>query len=415
MRNINLHRLLEAFTVDASSRLSAEAAGGAEMPFELAEERGAQGVPLYCYRPLTDEFIQSRMGALRALPSHRPAARGLTGCAALDVYLREHGVKSPADERVRCELALAVFLGCVFSERTGFGFEPAQFEAAYAELERAVYEGHCTATVIAPLRGVALDPATTEVSLGQGLSLIRGDALADAPDQAVWGDGDEPNVVALVAIDERRADHSPVAIARTQFRRVLSALRLFERGGYAIGPVGWARTEAGSWRSVAIGVNGRPRMLTLVPAAQEDELRAFFRLMTRRAPSGELGWALARFEMGCERLAPVEALTDYLLALRAVLEPEGPASGRLAQRLAVICARPEEQGALAKRTASAISLERTLVTGVSGGGARVDALVGELAEHLRSILRDALCGHLPVDLVAVADGLLAEASAAAGS
>ena len=28
----------------------------------------------------------------------------------------------------------------------------------------------------------------------------------------------------------------------------------------------------------------------------------------------EVAWALGRFEMGCERLAPFEALTDYLLA-----------------------------------------------------------------------------------------------------
>ena len=48
--------------------------------------------------------------------------------------------------------------------------------------------------------------------------------------------------------------------------------------------------------------------------------------------------------MGCERLAPFEALTDYLLALRAVLEPEGPGSGMLARRLAAICALPEERG-----------------------------------------------------------------------
>ena len=47
-----------------------------------------------------------------------------------------------------------------------------------------------------------------------------------------------------------------------------------------------------------------------------------------------------RFEMGCERLTPLEALTDYLLALRALLEPEGPSSGRLPERLAVICAAP---------------------------------------------------------------------------
>jgi hypothetical protein len=414
VRNVVLHRLLESFTVDAAGRLSAESAQGAEMPFELTAERGAGRVPLYCYRPLTGEFIRAKMGTLAALPSHGAAMRGLADCGALDVYLSEHGVKPPAGAHGRCREVLGVFLGCVFSERSGFGFEPAHFEAAYAELERALYEGHCTATVIAPLLGVALDPETTELTLGDGLSLIRGDALADAPPEAVWGDGEEPNVLALMAIDQERSGRPPVSVARARFRRVLSALRLFERGGYALGPVGWARTEAGSWRTVPLGASGRPRLLTLIPAAQQDELRAFYRLVARRPPGPELAWALSRFEMGCERLAPFEALTDYLLALRALLEPEGPGSGRLAQRLAVICARPQERTALAERTARAISLERAVIGGLAAAEdpAQPDNLVGELAEHLRAILRDALCGHLDPDLCAVADELLAEAAAA---
>jgi hypothetical protein len=414
VRNVILHRLLESFTVDAAGRLTAESAQGAEMPFELTAERGTGRVPLYCYRPLTGEFIRSKMGTLAALPSHGAALTALADCAALDVYLSEHGVKPPASGRGRCQEALSVFLECVFAERSGFGFEPAHFEAAYAELERALYEGHCTATVIAPVLGVALDPDTTELSLGDGLSLIRGDALADAPPEAVWGETEEPNVLALMAIDQERSDRPPVSVARARFRRIVSALRLFERGGYALGPVGWARTEAGSWRSVPIGVSGRPRLLTLIPTAQEDELRAFYRLVARRAPGPELAWALGRFEMGCERLAPFDALTDYLLALRALLEPEGPGSGRLAQRLAVICARPEERTALAERTATAISLERAVIGGLAAASdpTHRDNLVGELAEHLRAILRDALCGHLDPDLCAVADELLAEAAAA---
>ncbi len=413
MRNATLHRLLESFTVDASSRLCAEAAAGAEMPFELAEERGTGRVPLYHYRPLIDEFIRSRMVSLARLPSHTDAAHALTRCETLDVYLSEHGVKAPPDVRGCAEAALAVFLECVFSERSGFGFEPATFEAAYAELERALYEGHCTATVIAPLLGVALDPDTIELTLGDGLSLIRGDALADAPPEAVWGEREEPNVLALLAIDEEQSGRPPVAIARARFRHVLSALRLFERGGYALGPVGWARTEAGSWRSLSIGVAGRPRVLTLVPAAQEDELRAFCRLVARRDPQPELAWALARFEMGCERPSPFQALTDHLLALRALLEPEGPASGRLAQRLAVICARPEERGALAERTARAMALEHSVIGGLSGDRhdpAWPEPVIDELAENLRAVLRDMLCGHLDADLVAAADDLLAEAA-----
>jgi hypothetical protein len=412
VRNAALHRLLETFTVDASGLLVGEAAGGAEIPFEVVAERGGGRTSLYCYRPLTGDFIRSRLAMLSTLPSHDAAAGALIDCEALDVYLTERGeTRVPADHRGRSAAALGVFLECVFSERSEFGFEPAHFEAAYSGLERALYEGRCTATVIAPLLGVGLDPDTTELGLGDGLSLIRGDALADAPADAVWGDGEEPNVLAMLAIDQERSGRPPVSIARTRFRRILSALRLFERGGYSLGPVAWTRTEGGSWRPVPIGVSGRPRLLTLIPAAQEEELRAFCRLVQRRAPGrGELTWALARFEMGCERLAPFEALTDYLLALRALLEPEGPASGRLAQRLAVICAKPEDRAALAERTAHAISLERAVITGLAAAGTGVDALVDELAEHLRAILRDALCGHLDADLRAVADELLAEAA-----
>jgi hypothetical protein len=418
VRNAVLHRQLETFTVDASGRLSAEAARGAEVPFEVTEERAggrAGGRALYVYRPLSGEFIASRRPTLTALSSHGEAVRALSGCEALDSYLLERGVvKLPEDRRGLAEAVLEAFLAAVFAERSEFGFEPAHFESAYSDLERALYEGHVTATVVAPVLGIALDPDTTELELGDGLSLIRGDALGDAPPEAVWGDSDEPNVLALLAVDRDHADRPPVSVARGRFRRVLSALRLFERGGYALGPVAYARSEAGNWRTVGIGVSGRPRLLTLIPAAQEEELRAFYRLVSRRPPGGgELAWALSRFEMGCERLAPFEALTDYLLALRALLEPEGPASGRMAQRLAVICAVPEQRAALAHRIARAIALERAVITGTESDERAASTIVDELAEHLRAILRDALCGHLDSDLCAVADDLLAEAAQAA--
>lgn len=414
VRNATLHHLLEAFTVETSGKLAAEISGGAELPFEIVEERGGSAA-LYCYRPLTEKFIESRLATLKTLGTYEPAADAVAECDGIEIYLQEQGAaRVPSDRRGRADAAITTFLGSVFADRSEFGFEPAHFEASYSELERALYEGHCTATVIAPVLGVALDPDTIDLSLGHGLSLIRGDALRDAPADAVWSDGDEPNVLAVLAVDQERSARPPVSVARVRFRRVLTALRLFERGGYAIGPVAWSRTEAGSWRPVAIGSNGRPRMVTLVPATQEEELRAFCDLVARKLPGGgELAWALARFEMGCERLAPFEALTDYLLALRAMLEPEGPSSGRLAQRLSVICAGLEGRAALAERTARAISLERAVVTGLAAAGPGVDGLVEELAENLRAILRDALCGHLDADLCALADRLLAEAAAAA--
>jgi hypothetical protein len=413
VHNSALHGVLEAFAADAAFQLAGETARGAEVPFEVIEERRGRA-PLYCYRPLTGTFIRQRLGMLAALPSYAPAARALAALDGVENYLRQRGEpRIPDEPRERADAALRSLLGAVFDGRSEFELDSARFETAYAELELALYEGRAMTTVIAPLLGLALDPETREVPLRDGLSLLRGDALAGAPADAIWGEGEEPNVLVVLTVSQERALRPPVSVARTRFRRILTALRLFERGGYALGPVAWTRTDAGSWRPAALGGTGRPRLLTILPAAHEDELRAFCNLISRRPTTGEVGWALSRFEMGCERLAPFEALTDYLLALRAMLEPEGPGSGRLAGRLAAICARPPDRPALAERVAHAISLERAVIAGLAPaepGG--VSSLVDELAEHLRALLRDVLCGHLDGDLKGLADELLAEAAAA---
>ncbi len=407
VRNTALHAALAAFTEDAALTLASETAGGAEVPFELSEERGG-GTPLYCYKPLAGEFIGDRAGLLSSLATNAPAIRALTELDSLSGYIQHRGQARVAPEpRERAQDALRLFLSAVFADRSEFGFDSRRFEVAYAELEQTLYEGRCVTSVVAPILGVALD--SPELALGDGLSLVRGETLADAPTDAVWGDGEQPNVLAMLTVAQDRGERSPVSLARGRFRRILTALRLFERGGYALGPLAWLRSDAGPWRTVALGSSGRPRLVTLIGAEHEDELRGFFNLICTRAPSGgELAWALSRFEMGCERLAPFEALTDHLLGLRALLEPEGPQSGRLAQRLAAICARRDERAQLAERTAHAISLERAVIAGLAPAEAGADALVDELAENLRALLRDLICGHLDVDVCGVADELLAE-------
>jgi hypothetical protein len=428
VRNATLQANLREFTADAALQLTAETASGVEIPFEIVETDGGRPgrVPLYCYRPLTGSFIRERLGLLAALPSYAAASRALSELEGAEAYLRLRGEpRIPAAGRERADAVLRCFLGRVFEERSEFGLDEARFAQAYDELEHAVYHGRCVTTVIAPLLGIALDPSTTELPLGDGLSLMPGAALADAPSEAVWGTGGadgrgaEPNALLVLTTSHERSTQPPVSQARARFRRVLTAIRLFERGGYALGPIMWVRADAGSWRPIPFGSSGRPRFVTLIPAAQEDELRAFCNLIARRTPSGgEVAWALSRFELGCERFAPFESLTDYLLALRALLEPEGPGSGRLAQRLAVICAQPDDRAALAERVAHAISLERAVIAGLAPGDAEparpADKLVDELAEHLRALLRDVLCGHLDADLRVVADELLHDAVAGVG-
>ncbi len=127
---------------------------------------------------------------------------------------------------------------------------------------------------------------------------------------------------------------------------------------------------------------------------------------------GELAWALRRYELGCERSSLFDTLTDHLLALRALLEPEGPASGRLPGRVAALCATEDRRAYVTERIAHAMSLERAVIAGLAPTDGGVQVLLAEVTGYLRALLRDVLCGHLDSDLRAVADGLLEDAGAA---
>jgi hypothetical protein len=147
--------------------------------------------------------------------------------------------------------------------------------------------------------------------------------------------------------------------------------------------------------------------MLVVTAEQEGELRAFCELVSRRAPhANRLAWALRRYELGCERASASEGLSDHLLALRALLEPEGWDGGLLARRVAALCATPEHRAQLSGRLTRALELERAVIAGTAAKRARDRAIAADVADHLRALLRDVICGHLDPDLVALADQLL---------
>jgi hypothetical protein len=413
MRNRQLHAALAAFAEEAAWQLEAATSEGDQVPFEVVAE-GRGDAPLYCYRPLTGDFIARRVSLLGRLPSYAPAIRALMACGGLTAYLEARGELVPAAARARAEATLRVFLGRVFADATEFALSPERLERAYRDLEEALYDERTETVVVVTLLG--LDIASPEVALGDGLALVRGEAFPDeAPPDAVWAPGAaRPHLLAVLRWEAAPGDASPVAHARVRLRRLLSALRLYEAGGFAFGPLAWTRTGGSAWQPFALGTLGpqAPEPLVVAPA-QEDELRAFCSLVARRTPRhGEIAWALRRYQMACERGIPAEALTDHLLALRALLEPEGPDSGRLAPRLAALCATPEQRAVLARRIAHVVSLERPVIGGLAIDPA-IDELVDELAEHLRALLRDVLCGHLDPDLREIADAILAEAAAEA--
>jgi hypothetical protein len=410
MHNRALHDTLAAFVEEAAWQLAEEVSGGAEIPFELINTAAPSrsSAPLYCYHPLTQRFLAERAGALARLPSFVPAVQGMMALPDLPSYLRARGRRPPgSDARSQSDAALQAFLGAMWAEATDFTFDQPRFEAAFAELEEAAYAGCALALVVTPVDGLVIE--SERVVLGEGLTLVRGVALQDAPPELR---GDEFATIAVLSLE---GEGPSLEQAGRRLRRLQTALRLWDDAEPALGPTAWARTDGAPWLAIplATGLRRTADDCLLTPE-EEDPLRAFCSLVARRTPrAGELAWALRRFELGCERGTPLEALTDWLLCARALLaDPDGSGFERLAERMAAICAIPEEREELVAGLRRAIAMERGVVAGIVRPDPAVEALVGSLGACLRAILRDVLCGHLDPDLRRIADELLADVAPA---
>jgi hypothetical protein len=414
MRSRQLETALTEFLDAAAGYLRAEVAAGAEVPFELGARRGRRGqsaTPLYCYRALTAPFIAEREAALKRLPGHADAAKALEGFDGLDRYLAGIGGDGGRPKgRARVRAAIKALLEEVFEEQTDFELRPERLRSALDRLEQSAFASASEVTIVATLHGLAI--ASAELPLTKGLMIAQPDALQGVPEIAAGGEDGEQAENHLVVVYGAEVDDPASALiaGREVLQDLLRALRLFADGRVTGGALAWARVGAGSWNPLALGLGGRPRGMLVVPAEQEDELRAFCNLVSRRAPrDNELAWALRRFELGFERESSDEALTDHLLALRALLEPEGPSSGLLAGRLAALCATPEHRVELTERIVQALAIERAVIAGAPIRHAAAEALKQDIANHLRALLRDVICGHLGPDLAGIADELLERA------
>jgi len=411
MRSRQLDAALGDYFAAAAEYLRGELAAGAEVPFELGTQSARRGgsATLYCYRALTGEFISEREPALKRLPGHAEAAKLLEHFDGVESYLASVGGEAArAKGRSRVRATIKALLQEVFDEQSDFELRAERVEAALTRLHDSTLASASELTLVASLHGVTI--ASAELPLTKGLRIVQRDALQellDAGPSALESELTENHLIVVYTAEPDDAPEAALLEGRAVLKDLLSALRLFGDGRVSLGALAWARIGGGSWTPLALGAGGRPHGMLVVTAEQEDELRAFCNLVSRRAPhDNDLAWALRRFELGCERETPYEGLTDNLLALRALLEPEGPASARLAGRLAAICATAEERPELTERMTRALALERSLIAGTATKNAASQSLADEVANHLRSLLRDVICGHLDPDLAVIADELL---------
>ena len=402
MHNRALHDSLAAFVEEAARQLADEVSGGAEVPFELMEMSRTRGPPRRCTATGRSRASSSASASARsrACPPTPPPSRGMAALPDLPAYLQARGRRTPGpDRRSQADAALQAFLTAVWTEATDFIFDPRPLRAG---VRRA--RGHRLRRLHAVRRARAGRRPDDRV---RGAAARRGPrARARRARSRTCRATSATTRWRPSRCSRSRARRATIARSRTPAAACAGCRPRCACGTTpsrrSARPPGRAPTAAPGGPSRSPPASAAPTGDCLLAAEEEDALRAFCSLVSRRTPrAGELAWALRRFELGCERASAVEALTDWLLAARALLaDPDQPGYAGVAERMAAICAAPEDRARAEARISDAISLERAAVAGLVRAEPDVEELISELGgepagDAARRALRAPRAGAAP--------------------
>ena len=412
MRDPVLDNALRRLAAEAATRFTSLVATGEEVPFDVAEDSGEH--TFYRYVPLTSRFVRDRPDELRSLPAFGPARSAADSAGVAAPYLEAHGEPVPEDEDERAEAMLITFVSRLWEGSAEFSLERTRLEAALHELEAEARDVSEADVLLAPL--VGLQMPLPRLQLPSGVRLVRADTV-EAPTEAVRSEGMQrsawqPQFLALADQDHGAGASTS---AMRMLRELISVLRLFKEGGVGLAPYAFAATGEGTWRRIATGAPAtRPGGYKLSEAELEELADFARRLEARPDPEGSLAWAIARFEMGCDRPTALEGLSDHLLALRALFEGEGPVGAALPMRVAALISEPDDRPEARDKVQSAIKLERALMGETSLDTGSALGLAAWLEDGVRAILREGALGVLGRDAGTAADEALIASGLEAG-
>jgi hypothetical protein len=300
---------------------------------------------------------------------------------------------------------LTAFVASLWDGCTDFSLDRARLDAALAVIDAETRDASDADVLIAPIVGLKMTSA--RLRLPGGAQVVRADSI-EAPLDAMRSEGMgraawEPQ---FLAVAEQEEDAESVDEALRQLRELVSVMRIFKGGGVGLGPYAFAPTGEGSWRRIATGAPAPRSGGYRLDAREVEELGDLAEALEARPdPSGALAWAVSRFELGCERDSALTGLSDHLLALRAVLDGQGPVGASLPMRAAALIGdRTDDRVSARERVEEALELERSLMQGATAHGSL--ELAAWVEDSVREILREAALGELGTDLGTAADETL---------
>ena len=404
MRDPLLNEALRRLAAEAATRFSTLVASGEQIPFDVAESAGPDEAFFHSYVPLTSRFVHEREAELRSLPAFGPARDTIDAAGVAAPYLEQRGESVPAEPAERAARMLTVFIAALWDGCTEFSLDRDRLEGALAVLDAEAEDVDEADFVAVPVVGLKMPGM--RLPLPHGAQIVRGDAF-DAPLEALRseGMGREAWEPQYFAIAEQGEGPDSAGAALAQLGDLISVMRLFKPGGVGLGPHAFVPSGEAGWRRMPTA-SPAPRQggYTLDQAEAEQLVELAETLEARPDPAGPLAWAVRRFELGCERPSSLEGLSDHLLALRAVLDGQGPVGASLPMRAAALIAGDSSDRLAAReRVEAAMELERARMAGAAVADAE---LADWVEDSVRRILREAALGELGADLNEAADETL---------
>jgi hypothetical protein len=404
VRDPLLNESIRRLAAEAATRFSTLVAGGEQIPFDVAESAGPDDAFFHSYVPLTARFVREREAELRSLPAFEPARDAVDAAGVAAPYLEQRGESVPTEPGERAARLLTVFVAALWDGCTEFALDRERLESALAVLGAEAENVDEADFVAVPVVGLRMPGM--RLPLPHGAQIVRADAF-EAPLEALRSEGMgrqawEPQYFAIAEQGEG-ADSAAAALA--QLRDLISVMRLFKPGGIGLGPYAFVPNGGAGWRRIATGAPAPRDGGYRLDQEETDRLVELAETLEARPdPAGPLAWAVRRFELGCERPSALEGLSDHLLALRAVLDGQGPVGASLPMRAAaLIAAGSTDRLGARERVEAAMELERGEMSGARSGDTELAAWA---EDSVRRILREAALGELGADLNEAADETL---------
>jgi hypothetical protein len=397
-RSPDLFRALRAFCLGAFFELGAEIERGADIPVALAEHGGPNRPTLYEYRPLVGTFVEAYAQRLGLRDDAREALTALKDEPAAGIFAQAHAGEGVGEDEALRRTVLVPLLVRTAEQCSGFDWDDAVFERAYAELESSLFGDRRAYAALAPLVGLT---AGGTIELGRGLRVrpaASGELTASWPEATRLLPKDFGREVDRTLVLELERDLDETACqapdAAHEFGLAVSALRLATPGAIAAGPVLFERLD---WRPY--GVQPIPPLAAQIPPGEPTRLDPFrarlaAALQTRLAEAPDapdLLEALERWELALFHEGPMRA-DELREALEALLGcDEGPWAA--AMRASVLL------GETARERSELLAAFRALLHGDGPGARAEDAVRRALVETLLHESRAELVRELDEALI----------------